>query len=548
MIKIRVKEKGGGEQVLTFDRDTVNIGRARGNDIVLPRPNISKRHARIMVTEGEMYVIDLKSTNGTYVNGERIGAPVHVGAEDRVFMGDFMLKVEKFLAEEAILPDEPLKGADEYYEPPAPPEDLERATHAAISFLEEGEAPEPPSAEGLDGLDEPEAEAPVRPATAQAFDAVDDAPAAASFEDLGEEWGDDEHVAGEATGDEQAGLETGMTDAADADALLAGMAAPTPTPAPLEPPEDLPFDAGDDEEPEAGQPEAGEPEADLAGGVDESWDEPSADEPSVDAAEPTPAGGIDTAALGGALSAEPQLGLGGDLDDDVAEVEAHARETRSTVGDLFGRSEPLPAGEATLTTWVEHGLLDDVMAEHLVARVKAGQSVLVLGPKGVDTGAFLWSLVLDEGARNVRAIGGAAEGREDAWRRLVLGPAPLVVPEMTSREAALWLPYLLERGRGILASVYGDDSLDAFVARTALQLRLARPGVDDATARQALGATLGTVVTLTRYPCGTQKVRAIDEVSATAAAPLTVRPVYRFVEDRRSPDGKIVGHFEKVAG
>lgn len=169
MIKIRIKEKGGGEQVLTFDRDTVNIGRARGNDIVLPRPNISKRHARIMVMEGEMYVIDLKSTNGTYVNGDRISAPVKVSDQDKIFMGDFMLKVEKFLEEEAIIPDERVSSSEEYYEPPAPPaEEIERSAHDAIKFMDDElpSVPPPPPAE-----DEPEAldvagfdEAPASPA------------------------------------------------------------------------------------------------------------------------------------------------------------------------------------------------------------------------------------------------------------------------------------------------------------------------------------------------------------------------------------------------
>jgi pilus assembly protein CpaF len=142
MIKIRIKEKGGGEQVLTFDRDTVNIGRVRGNDIVLPRPNISKRHARVVVNEGEIYVIDLKSTNGTYVNGNRISAPFKVSGPDKVFMGDFMLKVEKFIEEEAIIPDEQLEAVDEYYEPPEPPKDLEKGAREAMRFMED-EVPPP---------------------------------------------------------------------------------------------------------------------------------------------------------------------------------------------------------------------------------------------------------------------------------------------------------------------------------------------------------------------------------------------------------------------
>jgi pilus assembly protein CpaF len=138
MIKVRIKEKGGGEQVLTFERDTINIGRARGNDIVLPRPNISKRHARIMLNEGEIYAVDLKSTNGTYVNGDRISAPVKISDSDKVFMGDFLLLVEDVMEEEALVPEE-LPPDAELFEPPPPPDEASPPTQIAPAT--EGELP-----------------------------------------------------------------------------------------------------------------------------------------------------------------------------------------------------------------------------------------------------------------------------------------------------------------------------------------------------------------------------------------------------------------------
>ena len=75
MFTVTILEKGGSERRLTFDKDEVSIGRISGNDIILPKGNISKRHARVVVKDEKFIVIDLKSTNGTYVNKERISAP-----------------------------------------------------------------------------------------------------------------------------------------------------------------------------------------------------------------------------------------------------------------------------------------------------------------------------------------------------------------------------------------------------------------------------------------------------------------------------------------
>ena len=94
MIKLTLTEKGGEPKVLTFDKDEITIGRVSGNDIVLAKGNISKRHSRLTMRAGEMEIADLKSTNGTYVNGRKITGPTPIAASDRVYVGDFLIGIE----------------------------------------------------------------------------------------------------------------------------------------------------------------------------------------------------------------------------------------------------------------------------------------------------------------------------------------------------------------------------------------------------------------------------------------------------------------------
>lgn len=60
----------------------VNVGRAEYNDIVLPDDSVSTTHAKLQRREGVWVVVDLESTNGTMVDGERIAgeAPLAPGA------------------------------------------------------------------------------------------------------------------------------------------------------------------------------------------------------------------------------------------------------------------------------------------------------------------------------------------------------------------------------------------------------------------------------------------------------------------------------------
>lgn len=65
----------------------ITLGRGNDNQIVLKDPYISKKHLRIVEDEGKFYLEDLNSSNGTYVNGDRILDVVELKNGDRIKVG-----------------------------------------------------------------------------------------------------------------------------------------------------------------------------------------------------------------------------------------------------------------------------------------------------------------------------------------------------------------------------------------------------------------------------------------------------------------------------
>lgn len=79
------------------------IGRAPDNDLVIDNPTISSKHARIYTYLTVSYIEDLKSTNGTYVNGKRIQKHI-LKAGDAVSLGKYELLLADQQSEQAKLP------------------------------------------------------------------------------------------------------------------------------------------------------------------------------------------------------------------------------------------------------------------------------------------------------------------------------------------------------------------------------------------------------------------------------------------------------------
>jgi pilus assembly protein CpaF len=100
---IVIHEKGGAERREVFESSELTVGRVQGNDIMLPKGNVSKRHARLLYRDGRFIVTDLNSTNGTYVNRRRIAQATIVREGDRIYVGDFVLRVEPPLDREGSI-------------------------------------------------------------------------------------------------------------------------------------------------------------------------------------------------------------------------------------------------------------------------------------------------------------------------------------------------------------------------------------------------------------------------------------------------------------
>lgn len=91
---IVIHEKGGSERREAFETSEITVGRVQGNDLMLQKGNVSKRHARLLYRDGRFIVTDLNSTNGTYVNRRRIAQATIVREGDRIYIGDFVLRIE----------------------------------------------------------------------------------------------------------------------------------------------------------------------------------------------------------------------------------------------------------------------------------------------------------------------------------------------------------------------------------------------------------------------------------------------------------------------
>src|ERR1700733_3735798 len=111
MFTILIQEKGGEQRRMVFNKPEVTIGRVQGNDIVLPKGNVSKRHARIVLKDGKFIIVDLKSTNGTYVNGRKITSPLVVKDSDKIYIGDFIVGVDDRRARRRIGNDRAAAGS-----------------------------------------------------------------------------------------------------------------------------------------------------------------------------------------------------------------------------------------------------------------------------------------------------------------------------------------------------------------------------------------------------------------------------------------------------
>ncbi|MCB9536464.1 MAG: Flp pilus assembly complex ATPase component TadA [Myxococcales bacterium] len=143
MFAVIIHEKGGQPRRQEFAKSEVTIGRVQGNDIILPKQNVSKRHSRIVVKDGKFIIVDLKSTNGTYVNGRKIASPMVIKQSDKIYIGDFILSVEALDGAEAAAPEPMAPPEPPRPKAPPPPPRPKPATPAPVPAAPRPAPPRP---------------------------------------------------------------------------------------------------------------------------------------------------------------------------------------------------------------------------------------------------------------------------------------------------------------------------------------------------------------------------------------------------------------------
>ena len=98
-------QEEGNEQIVPIRAEGIVLGRSPDCDVVIKDFGVSRRHAEVVLNGGECRVVDLKSKNGTQVNGVRVPeAALKDG--DEILLGKFRVLFRKTLEEKVVLDEE----------------------------------------------------------------------------------------------------------------------------------------------------------------------------------------------------------------------------------------------------------------------------------------------------------------------------------------------------------------------------------------------------------------------------------------------------------
>lgn len=91
-LRLIIEDDEGTTTIVPLGKDAITIGRQQGNTIQLTEKNVSRRHARLYLDDGDAWVIeDLGSYNGVKVNGAAIEGRITLKEGDVVQIGDYHL-------------------------------------------------------------------------------------------------------------------------------------------------------------------------------------------------------------------------------------------------------------------------------------------------------------------------------------------------------------------------------------------------------------------------------------------------------------------------
>lgn len=112
--KLIIKRQDGDPRELEWDREAITIGRDGANDIIIDHPLASRRHARLERTDDGFILRDLESTNGTFINQERMTGTCLLHNQDQIIIADTIIVFQDPEATvKGVLPPELLRAVRE---------------------------------------------------------------------------------------------------------------------------------------------------------------------------------------------------------------------------------------------------------------------------------------------------------------------------------------------------------------------------------------------------------------------------------------------------
>jgi pSer/pThr/pTyr-binding forkhead associated (FHA) protein len=90
-----VTDSDGGRRTYPMSSEPLQIGRSEACQVILADTYASQMHARVYPKDGEWFVEDLGSTNGTYLNRVKVAQPSPIGAGDEIRIGKTSLEVRR---------------------------------------------------------------------------------------------------------------------------------------------------------------------------------------------------------------------------------------------------------------------------------------------------------------------------------------------------------------------------------------------------------------------------------------------------------------------
>lgn len=92
---LRSATESSDQQTINVQTTPFSIGRRPGTSMQLNHRTVSGHHADLEIAQGQLWVVDRQSTNGTYVNGRRISEPTPLREEDLLQFADIAFRVKR---------------------------------------------------------------------------------------------------------------------------------------------------------------------------------------------------------------------------------------------------------------------------------------------------------------------------------------------------------------------------------------------------------------------------------------------------------------------